>query len=230
MENGIEAREFTLKATVKGVFIGNKDSLITTAIEKAQVIWDGFRGDKHAGRTRFADTREDDNFFPRGCEIVNLRQFSAVSVEELQQIAIALGVMEVKAEWLGANLLFEGIPAFSSLPSGTHLFFDRYAVLVVAGENGPCRNPGEVVQNYYPHYAGLAASFVKCALGKRGVIGFVKRPGIVRNNSSVIVKVPKQALYAPNVSKSEFEHEEAKRKMPTAEEAKRLFKEFAKKY
>lgn len=201
-----EIKEIVFEAKVAGVFIGNiLNSLETTPVEKVQVTWDGFKGDSHVGRTRLADAREDKNFFPRGCEIVNLRQWSAVSDEELQVIAQALlsgppGKPNVyggylKAEWLGANLLFEGISNLSVLPPGTQLFFDRHVVLVVSEENGPCRNPGEVIQRHLPNIPNVAASFVKYAMGKRGIVGVVKRPGTIRVGSTVTVKVPKQKLW-----------------------------------
>lgn len=223
----IEIREMVLQATVKGVFIGDKDSLETTPVEKAYITWDGFKGDKHIGRTRLADAREDDSIFPRGCEIANLRQFSAVSVEDLQAIASVLTGPAIQAEWLGANILFEGIPCFSSLPSGTEFILDRYAVLVIAHENTPCRNPGEIIQKHLSGISDIAAHFVKCAMGRRGVVGFVKRPGIIRRGSTVTVKIPRQVLYMP---KTEFVSLKTKRYMPTTEEAeeslKKLIKEF----
>ncbi len=51
---------------------------------------EGIEGDRHAGWTRKADARVP--FYPRGTVIRNTRQVSLVSVEELAEMATALGL------------------------------------------------------------------------------------------------------------------------------------------
>ena len=198
MKEGI-AHEFT--ARVAGVYVGGKQgTLETQLVEKAYATWNGFMGDSHAGRTRFADAREYKKIFPRDCEILNLRQWSGVSLEQLRVLTGKLTGQRgtLLAEWLGANLLFEGIQDFSALPAGTQLVFDPWAVLVVTAENGPCVNPGKLIQQHLPDFPGIAANFVKEAMGLRGVVGLVKRPGVIRMGSDVTVLVPKQRIWPYN--------------------------------
>lgn len=180
---------------------------VSVPVKKIQVIrHHGVRGDNHAG-TRLADVREREMLdfgIPKGTEIANHREFSAVSQEQLDEIAAAMGVPRVPHGCLGENLVVRGVPEFTALPSGTLLFFrkspsqPRTAVLAVWRENTPCLAPGEAIQARHPGTPKLAALFPKVAIGKRGVVGSVYCSGTIHVGDEVVVKVPEQKIYSPD--------------------------------
>ncbi|GAB4406231.1 MAG: MOSC domain-containing protein [Anaerolineales bacterium] len=178
-----------LSGQVAGVYLGlDPHSLVTTRTDAAPVTWEGFAGDRHAGLTRPSDGRTP--HYPRGTEIRNSRQVSIVSAEELAEIAAAMGLDAVLPEWLGANLLLTGIPRLTRLPRGVRLFFSGGAVLVSEGENLPCSAPGKVIQAQYPGIPGLARLFVKAAWGRRGIVAWVEKPGLIRVGDDVRLLQP----------------------------------------
>jgi MOSC domain len=164
------------------------DYLVTTPVPKVRVILEGFEGDRHAGFTRQADNRTP--FYPRGTVIGNSRQVSIVSVEELAEMAAALGVPRIEAAWLGANLVIEGVPRLSKLPAMLRLFFSEEATLQVTAENHPCVFPGKAIQRRYPEITGLAITFPKRALGLRGLVAWVERPGMISTGDTVRIEDP----------------------------------------
>ncbi len=182
-------------------------SLKTVSVPKIQLIRGyGIRGDRHAG-TRLADVRERELLsfgFSKGIEIANHREFSAISVEELEEIARAMGLpSSIPHGCLGENLVLSGIPKLTELPTGTMLFFRkdekqiRTAVLVVWSENTPCRGPGEAIQETFPDIPELTRLFPKSAIGKRGIVGSIYASGNIHTGDTVIVKIPRQRIYSP---------------------------------
>jgi len=98
-----------LEGFVKSIFVGrDSEALEKMLVQTVKVILEGFEGDKHAGLTRLSDVRSAS--LSPGTIIRNTRQVSIVSMEELEQIAEALKVPTISAEWLGANLNLLGIP------------------------------------------------------------------------------------------------------------------------
>jgi hypothetical protein len=179
---------------------------VTVPVEKMQVVrGHGVRGDGHAG-PRLADVREQELLefgLPKGIEVANFREFSAVSTEELTEIAAAMGVPTVPYGCLGENLVLSGIPRLTALPTGTLLFFRknasqiRTAVLVVWKENTPCLIPGAAIQKRYPDVPKVASRFPKASMGRRGIVGSVYCSGIIHAGDEVVVKVPSQKIYSP---------------------------------
>jgi MOSC domain-containing protein YiiM len=161
---------------------------------EVKVSFEGFVGDRHAGLTRPADVRTP--WFPKGTLVRNTRQVSIVSTEELELIAEALGVPQVLAAWLGANLELAGVPRLTRLPPGTRLFFPEDAALVVEGENEPCRKSGRAVEARHPERQGLASRFVKAAHQRRGLVAWVERPGLIRPGDKVKVVLPAAVTYS----------------------------------
>ena len=183
-----------LSAQVVGVYVGlDAHTLVTTPADEARVTFEGFVGDRHAGLTRPSDGRTP--HYPRGTEIRNSRQVSIVSAEELAEIARAMALESVRPEWLGANLLLAGIPRLTRLPPGVRLFFSGGAVLAVEGENLPCLAPGRVIQALHPHISGLASRFVKAAWGRRGLVAWVEKPGLIRVGDDVRLLQPPGGEY-----------------------------------
>ena len=177
------------------VLIGTEPkNLVTRDVSEVKVTWEGFAGDNHEGLTRLADVRV--KWFPRGVPIRNTRQVSLVSSEELALIAGALKLPQVLAAWLGANLELAGIPRLTELPPGTRLFFPEDATLVVEGENEACIGPGKVIHAHHPEREKLASHFVKAAWKKRGLVGWVERPGIIRPSDTVKVMLPTPVTYS----------------------------------
>ncbi|MFP3853419.1 MAG: MOSC domain-containing protein [Anaerolineales bacterium] len=152
-------------------------------VAQVEVTKAGFAGDRHAGLTREAGSR--DSNVPRGTVIRNTRQISIVAEEDLQTVAERLGVPEVKPQWLGSNMQLRGVPGLTKLEHGARLRFSGGVVLVVEGENKPCRTPGEVLAAEYPEAAEVAARFAKEALGLRGLVGWVEQPGQLTLGESV---------------------------------------------
>jgi hypothetical protein len=186
----------TILANVQGVYIGREEeTFVTTPQDEVRVSFAGFEGDKHASLTMRSNSRTP--FYPRNTMIRNSRQVTILSVEELAEIAARLGVPDIKAEWLGANLLVKGIPGLTFLPPGTRFFFPERAVLVVQAENNPCSGPGKVIQQHYPGISNLADAFVKTALHRRGVVAWVERPGSILQGDEVRVDLLEQVLYPP---------------------------------
>ncbi|MGB0424847.1 MAG: MOSC domain-containing protein, partial [Flavobacteriales bacterium] len=101
---------------------------------------DGLQNDKHYGNTKAAGGR-DTQLYKRGIEIKNHRPWSAISQDELENIAKGMGIKQLKGEWIGANFIVEGVSNFSQVPPLSRLVFENGPVLVVYEENAPCKFP-----------------------------------------------------------------------------------------
>ena len=186
----------------KAPFVGRTKKLLLsadreTSLEKAEVgqvelLFSGIKGDFHGGLTRKSDVRTIKQY-PRDTDIRNVRQLTIVSDEELAEIASLMGIPEMKAEWLGANLVTSGIPDLTMLTPSSRMQFPSGATIVVDMENFPCRQVADVVAEYYPEpKAGLVAS----AINKRGLTAWVEREGVIAAGDDIILWVPQQRLYA----------------------------------
>jgi len=164
-------------------------------VEEITLDLGGIPGSRHHGFTRKAGPREP--WYARGMEMRSARQLTIVSVEELPMIAAAMGVGRVEPEWIGANLVLEGLPRVSWLPSGTRLFFAE-ATIVVEAQNAPCHISGKsVARRLDPdgRSPGLALEFPRKAQGLRGLVASVERAGTIRTGEQVAVKVPRQSVW-----------------------------------
>ena len=186
----------------KAPFVGRTKKLLLsadreTSLEKTEVgqvelLFSGIKGDFHGGLTRKSDVRTIKQY-PRDTDIRNVRQLTIVSDEELAEIASLMGIPEMKAEWLGANLVTSGIPDLTMLTPSTRMQFPSGATIVVDMENFPCRQVADVVAEHYPEpKAGLVAS----AINKRGLTAWVEREGVIAAGDDIILWVPQQRLYA----------------------------------
>jgi hypothetical protein len=185
----------TLKARVVGTFAaGAADDLTSVPVDALAVDLAGVPGDRHYGFTRKAGSREP--WYPRGTEIRSGRQLTVVSVEELAEVARRMELPEMRPEWIGANLLLEGVTSLSYLPAGTRLFFADGASLVVEGINAPCRDAGRAIVRNTGGPREYELTFPKVAVGLRGIVASVERPGTIVAPSDVQVRIPEQRLYA----------------------------------
>ncbi|MER9256388.1 molybdenum cofactor sulfurase [Mesorhizobium sp. M0598] len=184
-----------LAARVAALYLASFDRFETRAVDQLQLGFDGIDGDFHAGTTRRSGGREP--WYPRGTEMRNERQLSIVAADELAIVAERMGIAEIKPEWIGANLLIEGLPRLSMLPSGTLLFFKGGATVKVDAQNGPCRIAGRsVAENagMADHEAG-ALLFPKAAKRLRGLVAWVEKPGTIAAGEEISVRVPEQWIY-----------------------------------
>ncbi|MER8909746.1 MOSC domain-containing protein [Mesorhizobium sp. M0854] len=184
-----------LAARVAALYLASFDRFETRAVDTLQLGFDGIEGDFHAGTTRRSGGREP--WYSRGTEMRNERQLSIVAADELAIVAERMGIAEIKPEWIGANLLIDGLPRLSMLPSGTLLFFKGGATVKVDAQNGPCRIAGRsVAENagMADHAAG-ALLFPKAAKRLRGLVAWVEKPGTIAAGEEISVRVPEQWVY-----------------------------------
>ncbi|OYD07216.1 MOSC domain-containing protein [Paludifilum halophilum] len=166
------------QAVVEGIYAAKqKKTFVTSRMDSAELKYGGIPGDLHFGLTKSAGAREP--MYSRGTEIFNRRQISVVSIEECEKIAANLQIERVLPQWLGANLVIRGFPFLTRLPSGSRIIFPTGAGLVCEGENLPCTQPGNVIQEQYPEKKRMVSSFVKAAMGLRGIVCMVEKPGFI---------------------------------------------------
>ena len=167
----------TSTLTVTGLGLADaRGSFVTRAVAELALTLGGIEGDRHFGLTVPAGVREQHQ--PRGAQIRNARQLSLVSDEELAEIARGLDVPSVAWQRLGANLCLKGRARLSKLPPSSRLVFPSGATVVVDSENAPCSKPARELE---------APTFVKAALGRRGLVGWVEREGVVRVGDAVAI-------------------------------------------
>jgi MOSC domain-containing protein YiiM len=162
------------------------DGLETRPVLSLDLELEGVAGDKHIGFTRGADARDEG--VKRGTPVRNWRQWSAVSVEELEKIKQAMKLPSLPPELLGANICFAGHENLTLIPRGSMIWFPSGAILTVEGENEPCMGPGRAIAKRFPEAS--AAQFPKAAKQLRGLVGIVYRAGTVKLGDQAIVKLP----------------------------------------
>jgi hypothetical protein len=173
---------------ITGVYLClDANSMITTPQPQIMAAFAGLEGDRHYGFTRLSNGRWP--WYPRGTEIRNDRQVSLVSAEEMAAVAAELGVLDVRAEWLGANLLTQGFAGLTLLPPNTRLFFPSGAVLVITAENLPCSDPAKIITEK-TGVGEAARLFPKVAMHKRGLVAVVERPGLICPGDEVRIDTP----------------------------------------
>lgn len=157
----------------------------------------GILGDIHAGATRRSGPREP--WLPRGRVLRNDRQLSALCPDELAEIAARLDLAALPPEWLGGNLLIEGLASLSRIAPGSRIAFggswagtgrfDGGAVLRVEAYNLPCRRAGAAVAAATGR-PDLQLRFVKAAAGLRGLVLSVDLAGPIVPGDAVVVLAP----------------------------------------
>lgn len=181
------------KARLARTLIADGEGFLTRDVAALAVALEGIPGDRHAGHARPADSRVP--WYPRGTPIRNSRQLSIVAPDELAEIARRLGITEVRPEWIGANLVIEGVPRLTQLPPGTRLHFPGGAALAVEGENMPCRHAGAAVRSATGAPEELDLAFVQKARGLRGLVAWVERAGELIPGAEIEIRVPAQRLW-----------------------------------
>lgn len=183
----------TLNGRVNGTFVVETAAVESTARPELMLTYAGVVGDRHEGLVRPSGAREP--WYPRGTPMRNERQLSILSAEELAEIAAVLDLPEIPGEWVGANLIVSGIPHLTRLPPRSLLLFPSGATIRIDGDNDPCRKTGKAIMAQVPGRDDIELGFVKAAMGKRGLVGWVEREGAIRAGDAVKVRTWRQAAY-----------------------------------
>lgn len=168
--------------------------LRSTARAKVMARFGGIEGEAHSGLTRPSCSRVTAQH-PKGTEIGNVRQVSIVSAEEMDEIALDIGLDALAPEWLGATLVITGIPDFSHVPPSSRLQTPAGTTLVVDMQNRPCHLPGREIETDRP---GHGKAFRQAAEGKRGVTAWVEREGPLSVGDDLRLHVPDQRPWQPS--------------------------------
>lgn len=176
---------------------GRSASFVTATSEILTLDHSGICGDLHSGGTRASGPREP--WLPRGSILRNDRQISALCPEELAQIATRLDIPSLPPEWIGGNLLIEGLRGFSRIAPGSRFAFggtwggkgrfDGGAVLRVEAYNKPCRRAGRAI-SVATGRASHEFDFVKIASALRGLVLSVDLAGTIRVGDSIVLIAP----------------------------------------
>lgn len=178
---------------VLGVYSALGDGFETGAVEALELTYEGIPGDRHAGLTRPSNAREP--WYPRGTEMRNEQQVSILADDELASIAKDLEMNQIKPEWLGGNIVLCGIPHLSLLPPRTLLMFEGGVTVRVDGDRGPCKIAGRSLADQFEDREDLVFSFPKTAKHRRGLVGWVEVPGIIKPGENVSARIWEQCIY-----------------------------------
>lgn len=182
-----------LTARVEGLFVADDGVFPSRPVDRLELSFAGIAGDRHGGLTRRSGS--DEPWLERGTEIFNERQVSILGVEELAEIAALVGIDELRPEWIVANIALSGIPRLTSLPPRTRIVFEAGAMIRVDGDNAPCRFAGKSIADNFPGREDIPLEFVKAAGGRRGLVGWVDRPGAIAIGEAAVVRVPAQPAW-----------------------------------
>ncbi len=170
---------------VESLYVGRNNGVRKEECASLEVHVDGIAGDRHSGAQKKADGR--DKGIVRGTMIRNWRQWSAISIEELDLIRKNLALENLDGALLGPNLIVSGIENFTLLPRGALLKFSD-AELFVEAENDPCTQAGKAIATV--HSGITPQTFVKAAWHIRGVVGIVSKSGFIRKGDKIEVILP----------------------------------------
>ncbi|MGG7566719.1 MOSC domain-containing protein [Rhodovulum sp. DZ06] len=180
--------DFVAEITWTGVVPDRAVSLAANPVDVLELGFDGAAGDCHGGATRPSCSRVIKQYPQRGTEIRNARQLSILSVEEMAATAHDMGISMLEPAWVGANLVIEGIPDFTQVPPASRLVAeDGTASIAIDMENGPCRFPADLIETHHP---GLGRGWTKAAMGRRGVVAWVERPGALKVGDRLRLHLP----------------------------------------
>lgn len=186
-----------IAGTVTGLYAATGSergrSFRTSAVASLSLGFDGIPGDRHGGTTRRSGGREP--WYPQGTEIRNERQLSLVASDELAGVAEDMEIPALLPEWIGANLLLQGIPNLTLVPPRSLLFFEGGATIRIDGLNVPCRFSGRAIAAEHPDRTNLDLAFVRAARRRRGLVGFVEKPGVIAVGETLTLRTAEHWLY-----------------------------------
>jgi len=171
---------------VVAVHVWPADADVPTPLDELRLDWGGPVGDRHHGLTMSAGTRQRAAFEP-GTVVRNHRQVSIVDLAELARIAAGMGIDHLAPGVIADNIALTGLDDLTAIPAMTRLQFPDGATIMLGGENRPCAISGELVRRIHGTSPG---QFVRAAMHRRGVTGWVERPGVIRPGDQVRVLRP----------------------------------------
>lgn len=183
----------TRSGRIAGLYATPDSDFPTAPVDTLELTFAGIAGDRHEGMTRASGAREP--WYPRGTEMRNERQLTILAPDELNEIAVGMDLPEIRPEWIGGNILIDGVARLSMLPAGTLLMFEGGATLAVQGQNAPCRVAGGSIARHFPDRQGLDLSFPKVAKRLRGLVAWVEKPGTLSAGEAVTARIPEQWIY-----------------------------------
>lgn len=183
------------EARVESLFSALGEGFVSSPVDSLDLTYEGIAGDRHAGLTRQSGGREP--WYKRGTEMRNERQLSILCRNELADAAATMELERIEPEWIGANIVLGGVKDLSRLPPRSLLFFEDGPTIKVDGQNAPCRFAGASIAEHYPDHDpnALALGFAKQAVGKRGLVAWVEKPGRIEVGQSLKVQVPEQWIW-----------------------------------
>ncbi|PIE16567.1 MAG: sulfurase [Rhodobacterales bacterium] len=183
--------DFSCRIVWLGYNADREQGLENVSARQLTVGFGGAEQDSRYGLTRPSCGRLQRQF-PRGTTVRNTRQFCIMSAEELGKIAENMGVAALKPEWLGCNIVVQGLPDLSHLPPSSRLISTSGTGLCVDLENRPCHLPAKVIEQHLP---GKGGAFKTAAKGLRGVTAWVEREGVLQLGDVLVLHVPDQPIW-----------------------------------
>lgn len=171
----------------------DRKALLAEPRDALDLTFEGIPGSVHAGRVRPSCSRLTSQH-PKGTPIVNERQLSIVSVEDMAAIAEAMGLDSLDPARLGASIVLSGIPDFSHVPPSSRLQGTDGVTLVVDMQNRPCHLPARSIESVQP---GKGKLFKPAAGQRRGVTAWVQREGRIALGERLRLHVPDQRAWNP---------------------------------
>ncbi len=182
-----------IRGTIAGLFKAQGRGFVTEPVDKLALTFQGIPGDYHAGNTRKSGAREP--WYPRGTEMRNERQLSILAPDDLELVAKRLSIPQLKAEWIGGNMLLDGVEQLTTLPPRTILMFEGGVTIRIDGDNLPCRSAGRSIATQFEGRDDIELEFVKQARGLRGLVGWVEIEGVVHAGEVFEARIPAQRIY-----------------------------------
>lgn len=184
-----------VKARAARLLAARNSEMQTSEVDRLELDIAGIIGDYHYGHTRRSGSREP--WYERGTLMCNERQLTLVALDEVAFIASRMGIERIEPEWIGANMVVEGLRLLSLLPPRSQLFFAGGVTLRVDGANVPCKFSGASIASHYPErdQTELALAFPKYARKRRGLVVRVEKPGIIESGEEITVAIPDQWIY-----------------------------------
>ena len=175
---------------IDSLFLGViEEELIKGSVKQLEFRLDGVIGDRHAGFERVTwegDDKQVANTLRR-----NERQWSAVSLEELDEISEKMNLrVPLNAGDIGANFCVSGANNFSKLTKGTIFKFDSGVELIVEEYNPPCLGMSKNLAQKILDKNGNVLDetlFLQVAKYLRGLVGVVEVPGIIHKNDEFLI-------------------------------------------
>ncbi len=175
-----------------GRVANSAENLSAVSVPALDLALGGDAGEFHSGITRPSCVRVK-ALYERGTEIMNVRQLSVLSQEELDQIAAEMDLDAVDPAWVGASIVLKGIPDFTHVPPNARLQGPDGVTITVDMENRPCVLPGRVIEGEHP---GYGPKFKTAAQNKRGVTAWVERAGTLSVGDAMRLFVPDQPIWS----------------------------------